>query len=293
MKKYYLFILGITLSLVSLTGCSEDELDPKSIFENQPETELNDFDRWILANYTVPYNIALKYHLEDIEAYHDYTLAPADYDKAVALSHIVKYAWLEAYDEVAGIDFTRQYVPKVLHLVGSAAYEDNGTMVLGTAEGGLKVTLYLVNHLQIDEAFLNEYYFKTMHHEFAHILHQTKNYDPDYDRISEGLYISGDWYTVSDAEALSKGFVSPYSMSEPREDIAEVTSVYVTNTPEYWDAMMEAAGTEGSSIISQKLSIVKSYMQTEWNIDLDELRDVVQRRMSDVVNGVLDLETLK
>ena len=41
------------------------------------------------------------------------------------------------------------------------------------------------------------------------------------------------------------------------------------------------------------MTIVKNYMQTAWNIDMDELRDVVQRRMSDVVTGEIDLETLK
>ena len=56
---------------------------------------------------------------------------------------------------------------------------------------------------------------------------------------------------------------------------------------------MEAAGTKGADIINQKLSIVKNYMQTAWNIDMDELRNVVQRRMGDVVSGELDLETLK
>ena len=291
MKKY-IFMLGLAASLLSLSSCGEDDLNPKSIFEDQPASEQNDFDRWILANYTMPYNISLKYHMEDIESDHDYTLAPADFDKSVSLAHIVKYAWLEAYDEVAGIDFTRQYVPKVLHLIGSAAYEDNGTMVLGTAEGGLKVTLYLVNSLQISKAFLNQYYFKTMHHEFAHILHQTKNYDTDYDRISEGLYVSGDWYQQRDADALKKGFISPYAMSEPREDIAEVTSIYITNTAEYWENQMKSAGTSGAAIITQKLNIVKAYMKTAWNIDMDELRDVVQRRMDDVVDGAIDLNSL-
>lgn len=290
MKKY-LYILGIAASLLNFTSCSEDDLDPKSIFEDQPASELNAFDKWIYSNYTVPYNMSLKYHMEDIESDHDYTLAPADFDKSVSLAHIVKYAWLEVYDEVAGIDFTRQYVPKVLHLIGSAAYEDNGTMVLGTAEGGLKVTLYLVNNLRIDKDFLNEYYFKTMHHEFAHILHQTKNYDTDYDRISEGLYVSGDWYQQREADALKKGFISPYAMSEPREDIAEVTSIYVTNTAEYWASKMKAAGTEGAAIINQKLNIVKNYMLTSWNIDMDELRDVVQRRMDDVVSGAIELDS--
>lgn len=50
-------------------------------------------------------------------------------------------------------------------------------MVLGTAEGGMKITLYNVNDInpdKIDINLLNEYYFQTMHHEFAHILHQTK-----------------------------------------------------------------------------------------------------------------------
>ena len=75
MKKY-LYILGIAASLLNFTSCSEDDLDPKSIFEDQPTSEQNDFDKWILANYTMPYNIALKYHMEDIESNHDYTLAP-------------------------------------------------------------------------------------------------------------------------------------------------------------------------------------------------------------------------
>lgn len=292
MKKY-IYILGIAFSLLNFTSCSEDDLNSKSIFEDQPTSEQNDFDKWILANYTMPYNIVLKYHMEDIETTHEHTLAPADYDKSVKLAHIVKYAWLEAYDEVAGIDFTRMYVPKVLHLIGSAAYEDNGTMILGTAEGGLKVSLFLVNSLKIDADFLNEYYFKTMHHEFSHILHQTKSYDPDFDRISEGSYVNGDWYTEYPTSALKKGFISPYAMSEPREDIAEITSIYVTNTAEFWDEQMKKAGTEGADIINQKLTIVKNYMQTAWNIDMDELRDVVQRRMKDIVTGEIDLETLK
>ncbi len=61
-----------------------------------------------------------------------------------------------------------------------------------------------------------------MHHEFAQSFTRQRD-DPDYDRISEGLYVSGDWYLESDE------IISPYAMSEPREDIAEVTSV-ISNT---------------------------------------------------------------
>ena len=45
---------------------------------------------------------------------------------------------------------------------------------------------------------LNEYYFQTMHHEFAHILHQTKNFDPSFERITENSYVGSDWYIKTD-----------------------------------------------------------------------------------------------
>lgn len=289
-----LSLWSVAIVLCTLASCgNDDEVDlENSIFNQEGAVHQNYFDLWLYKNYTASYNIQVKYHLEDIESDHTYNLAPADFGMSVKLAHIVKYAWLEAYDEVAGMAFTRTYVPKILHLVGSAAYNDNGTMVLGTAEGGLKVTLYMVNNLRITEAYLNQYYFKTMHHEFAHILHQTKNYDTEYDRISEADYISGDWYRVSDTEAYQLGFITPYSMSEPREDIAEVTCMYITQNQAYWDNVYELAGEEGAAKLQQKVSIVKKYMQNSWGIDIDELRNVVQRRMQDVVNGVIDIESL-
>lgn len=204
MKKY-IFALGFATMLFTLSSCSEDKLSDESIFDvSDVEARQNEFDKWIKTNLTDPYNIRLMYRLEDMETDLEHTAAPADFVNSQKLAMIVKYAWLEAYDEVAGIEFTRTYVPKILHFIGSALYEDNGTMILGTAEGGLKVTLNLVNSLQINRDFLNTYYFRTMHHEFTHILNQTKNYDTDYERISQGQYVAGDWYLYSDTEGSSE-----------------------------------------------------------------------------------------
>lgn len=292
MKKY-IYILCMTAGLMTLSSCGEDNPTGESIFVDQQAENQNDFDKWIYKNYTLPYNIKLIYKMQDIEADYDYTLAPADFEKSIKLAHIVKYAWMEAYDEVAGINFTRVYVPKILHFIGSPAYEqDTGTMVLGTAEGGLKVTLFMINSLTISRAYLNTYYFKTMHHEFAHILHQTKSYDPDFDLISEGLYVNGDWYYYSDSEAHQLGFVTPYASSEATEDIAEMTAMYITKTATEWDAIITDAGEDGGAIINKKLEMVKKYMQESWGIDLDELRKVVQRRIDDVASGKVDLENL-
>lgn len=292
MRKY-IYMACLMAAALGLSSCGNDDPEGESIFVNQEAANQNDFDKWIYRNYTLPYNMKVIYKMQDIESDYNYTLAPADYVKSIELAHIVKYAWLDAYDEVAGTAFTRAYVPKILHLIGSAAYQDNGTMVLGTAEGGLKVTLFLVNSLVIDRDLLNEYYFKTMHHEFSHILHQTKSYDPSYDLISEGHYVNGDWYLTSDEDARKQGFVSAYASSEAREDIAEVTSIYITYTPQEWAAVLTDAGETGAPIIEQKLDIVKKYMQDSWGIDLDKLRSVVQRRMNDIMKGSVDLYNLK
>lgn len=268
----------------ALTACQGDELSSQSVMTDDGLQYHDPFDDWLYMNYTVPYNIRLKYHMEDIESEYEYTLAPADYDKAVKVAHIFKYTWLEAYDEICGVDFTRRYVPKVMHLVGSAAYARNGTIMMGQAEGGMKITLYAVNQLQLNHTFL-DLYFHTIHHEFAHILHQTKDYPPDFEKISEGRYVSGDWYLETDQHALQTGFVSAYAMSEPREDIAELTAEYITHDADYWQKLMSNAGQQGAAIIGMKLDILRAYMLSAWNIDIDELRDIIQRRVDDVIEG--------
>lgn len=268
----------------ALTACQDDDLSSQSVMTDDGLQYHDPFDDWLYMNYTVPYNIRLKYHMEDIESEYEYTLAPADYDKAVKVAHIFKYTWLEAYDEICGVDFTRRYVPKVMHLVGSAAYARNGTIMMGQAEGGMKITLYAVNQLQLNHTFL-DLYFHTIHHEFAHILHQTKDYPPDFEKISEGRYVSGDWYLETDQHALQTGFVSAYAMSEPREDIAELTAEYITHDADYWQKLMSNAGQQGAAIIGMKLDILRAYMLSAWNIDIDELRDIIQRRVDDVIEG--------
>ena len=168
MKKYYIYILTAVLPILWGACNNGDDIDTKhSIFSTEP-MEHNGFDEWLLANYTYPYNVDFKYRMQDIESDHKYNLVPADYDKSVALAKIIKHVWMEAYTELAGPAFLRSYVPKTFHLIGSPAYDSSGTKVLGTAEGGKKITLYEVNSLDfenVDIEVLNEYYFKTMHHE--------------------------------------------------------------------------------------------------------------------------------
>lgn len=111
----------VFLCLLLFTSCSKEELDSQSVFVDRTTTE-QPFDKWIYENYVMPYNIELKYHLEDRETDFQYTLVPALTENSIKVAHVVLYCWLEAYDEVAGVDFTRQYVPKIIQLVGSNAH---------------------------------------------------------------------------------------------------------------------------------------------------------------------------
>lgn len=213
----------------------------------------------------------------------------------------MKYLWFDAYSEVAGPEFVKYNVPRVLQFIGSLAMNSNNTVVMGTAEGGYKITLYNVNNLDSDEGdyavpmddydALNKWFFTTLHHEFQHILNQKKPYDTSFDLISEGEYVSGDWYQYStETYALPHGFIRNYAMVEPREDYAELYSQYLTNSDEMWASKMAYAGAKGQAIIEEKLEHIRNYMRDNWNIDLEEMRDAVQHRAREYMT--LDYEHL-
>lgn len=297
MKLKYIFIAAMAMLMVA---CSEDELDSQSIFVDDDEAVENDFDKWLKVNYVDNYNIQFKYRFEFKESDDDYNLSPADYEKGVALAKLTKYMWLETYDKVKGKDFIRSYCPKIMHLVGSPAYNEDGSIVLGTAEGGMKITLYNVNSLDLDDLrleFLNQWYFHTMHHEFAHILHQTKNYPTEFNTITNESYQSTSWVNLKDSiTAWKMGYITPYASMETQEDFVEILSTYITNPQSYWDYVLERADpkwehslqegyesyvksdTNGRELITKKLEIVREWLKDAWDIDIDELRKEVLYR---------------
>lgn len=281
------------VTALGLVSCSDDDPSSNTIYPTDSPARDN-FDNWLLKNYTYPYNVDVKYKMEDIESDHKYTLVPADSAKSAKLSIIMKFLWFDAYNEVIGPDFIKENMPRMIHFIGSPAYNSEGTMVLGTAEGGLKVTLYMVNELTdkmlTDYTTMNEYYFHTLHHEFTHILNQKVPYDRSYDLITESSYVSGNWYNIPDHTAHQLGFVTPYAMVEPVEDFAEMLSMYVTISEAEWNAIIADATNakkadgeqDGADYINAKLDIVRSYMRDSWNIDIDVLRDAVLRRAAEL-----------
>lgn len=308
MKTIKIFLFAAVAALT--IACSNDDVDANnSIFPTREEnTDSTAFDKWLNKNYTEPYNIRFNYLYIDQNSDMGYNVSPADIKKSIALAKIIKHVWLDAYTELMGPDFLKQHCFREFQLIGSAQHKNDGSIVLGFAEGGIRVNLFQVNyldpaHLYIEQTNpfasgsnfdLNRAYFHTMHHEFAHILTQLKDYSTDFRTITKE-YHSADWVNVKDEDAGKEGYVTGYASSEYNEDFAEVFSCYVTDTDVMWQKRLAQAvaanGDEtGKKAILAKLSIIRSYLKDSWGVDIDKLRTIVLRRASEVNN--LDLETL-
>ena len=293
---------------IILSACNE-KLDPESIFPNTQE-ELDptsysfQLDSFCKKNFLEEYNVEFRYRMQDISSDMDFNLVPCTYDNAITMAVLAKYLWWDVYKEVTGsYEFLRQYGPRIICLIGSAGHNSTGSVTLGVAQGGLKVTLHAINYIDPSNvSTLNEYYFKTMHHEFSHILHQTKTYPAEFRTISAGFYKPNGCEERSEQEARSLGFTGNYGSSQEREDFVEIIANYIVKTDDEWASMMSDAakgwkqdddgtlhqlekdedGIDGPAVIEQKLAICRNWLRDDWNIDLDSLRNEVQRRQANM-----------
>ena len=281
---------------LSFTACETDEPDESVSVITIDKYEPNPFDLWLEENFVAPYNIAFKYRYEQIESDLNYYTVPANLEESIILAHLVKYTCCDLYDEVAGVEFTRSYFPKMFFLIGEWEYKNNGTIILGTAEGGKKILLSGVNYLKTYMSrgadAVNYYYLKTIHHEFTHILNQTVTIPNEYKFITGEDYVEDLWSESPYNEGyLTRGFISAYSQNSYTEDFAEMLSMYITNSPEQWEAWMTEAG-DAASLIEAKLGIVRSYMQSGFGLNIDDLRSALMRRQNEIFTGKVDLEDI-
>lgn len=249
MKKiqYYISaLLLVAVAAMSLTSCGEDKLGP-TIFPDVDETlDPNSYsyklDKFLKENYLDKYNLTFLYKMPDISTNMNYNLVPADYNNSIDLAVLCKHLWFDVYDKVAGEQFLKTYGPRIILLIGSPAINPtSGSETVGLAEGGIKISLFKVNSMNINNfQQMNDLYFHTMHHEFAHILHQTKTYPNEFNTISVGHYDPNNWQYRGD-EVNSLGFVTGYASSEYREDYAETIACFIVYTQAQWDRMMELA----------------------------------------------------
>lgn len=312
MKLPYIQLILISFIALTITSCSHEEELGSSIFDTSDNVDEHsasyELDAWLKEAYLTPYNLDFRYRLQDVGSDLDYNLVPVSLKKAEQMAKLVKYLWFDVYGAIVSPEFLKENGPRIIHLIGSPAYNPvSGTILLGTAEGGLKVTLYRCNELDpnnVDQ--LNDYYFKTMHHEFAHILHQKRNYPVEFGLISKGKYNPLGWQDKNDTEAATLGFVSPYASSQNREDFVEIIANYLVKSDAQWNEILEMAakpgfiinendsivalpddGIDGKALILQKLEIAKKWLKDSWNIDIFALRTEIIKReehINEIIN---------
>lgn len=313
--KNYIFRTAVACCMgLAFAACGDDDLDPNSIFptdvvEIDPKSSTYQLDVYLDEAFRQTYNIQFRYKLQDVGTDMNYNLVPATYENSVDLAVLTKYLWFDVYDKVVpDKNFMKTNSPRIIHLIGSPAVNPaNHTIVLGLAEGGLKVSLFYVNEMDVSSIDnLNEYYFITMHHEFAHILHQTKTYPKNFDSLSVGHYDALGWQDRDERVTASLGFVSNYASSQPREDFAETIARYITMRDAEWNALLENAakgwelvgesyvetedadGVDGVALINQKVEIARNWFRDAWGADLDALREEVQHVQNTYSLSVLE-----
>lgn len=319
--KLSVLILGVA---IAFTSCKKEEaLVVDDISGLGGDTWVKGpIDNWIATNYTTPYNIAVKYKWDRYELALNRVIVPCKEEKVIPVLDAIKSAWVDPYIAEAGLTFFNKYSPKFIVLSGSASYDpDNRSKELGTAEGGRKIVLLDINNFRnknmagydpaVDTPNVKEL-FKTIYHEFGHILHQNILYPPDFKTITPADYTS-DWNNKYDPEnygnylAMDKGFISYYAPNNTDDDFVEMITfmlaegkdgfddiinniykIYYDEVDEAWYYEEDANGdlilnVDAQTKLRKKEAIVVNYFKQAWGIDFYSL----QQRTRGAINNLL------
>ncbi|HEY0608649.1 MAG TPA: putative zinc-binding metallopeptidase [Chitinophaga sp.] len=291
------------LSLALLASCSkEDDLgEVEDIPGLGGDTWVpGPLDHWLYDTLTVPFNIAVKYKWDQFEFELNKVLVPPKEEKVIPVMSAIKKVWINNYIEEAGLTFFKKYSPKFFILSGSASWNENGTITLGTAEGGRKVVLYLLNdfrtkgmpgYVPSDSSNVKQM-FHVIEHEFGHILHQTIMYPQEFKQISTGYY-TGNWNNISDAAARQDGFVTAYAMSAYDEDFVEMISMMLVEGRAGFEKIVNSIP-PGTSIngmsqadakarLRRKETMVVDYFKTVWKIDFYSLQTKTRKTIDQLL----------
>ena len=257
-------------------------------------------DNWIYSNLTKPFNISVKYKWDQFELELNKNLVPPREEKIVPVMEAVKKVWIDTYIAEAGDVFMKTYCPKFFVLCGSASWNTDGTITLGTAEGGRKIVLYVLNDFRTkampdyraSDSMGIKQMFHTIEHEFGHILHQNVLYPDDYKRITPGFY-TANWNNVSDNAARRDGFVTAYAMSAPDEDFVEMISMMLTEGRAGFDKIVNSipAGSSQNGItqadakakLRKKEAMVVAYYKDVWGMDFYRLQSRVRAAVDSLI----------
>ncbi len=282
--------IWVSCLLILIGSCKKDEdlnLTPPVGLGGETYAK-GPVDQWLLDSLTKPYNIAVKYRWDPFEYQLDKTLTPPDESKVVPAMSAVKRVWIDPYNAETGSElFIKKYSPKQFVLVGSVQYNVNGTVLLGQAEGGNNIVFLDINQNfdQNDISSLRRM-IETSHHEFAHILHQNVMYPQDYKFINSNLGLPGytaTWFNVSDAEALTRGYVTSYAMASSDEDFVEMVANMLMEGRARFNEIVASTNPTAQQSLRAKEQIVVTYFREVYDIDFYSLQARVQAALYSLI----------
>jgi len=286
----YLLILSVAVPLL-LESCSKKEkLDPGDpLGLGGDKVTATAIDKWIMDTLTTPYNMEVKYRFDEFEVQLDRTLVPPKEEQVIPVLRTIKNVFMNPFEKEAGITFLKTEIPKQIVLVGSPAYNSNGTILLGEAEGGKKILLYTINSINTKNRADVKMMIRTIEHEFGHILNQKVKWPPAFNQITVTDY-TADWTNQTVNDSYAKGFVTPYSRSAYGEDWVEMVATMLTegragfeNLVAFADALSVAQGLPSAAAkLHQKEAFVVQYYKDVWNIDFYSL----QQRVQDALDAI-------
>jgi substrate import-associated zinc metallohydrolase lipoprotein len=275
--------------LILVPGCYEKE-ELNVPVKQPPDVIQNEIDEYIEDNFTKEFGMAIRYRFVDRYVSPTQRVTPPKFEIVQPMLNFIEDFWIDPFLAVEnGEDFFRNHVPAEIVLLGGVIYNEDGTIILGTADAGAQITFTDVNSLDLSDSEWVLQQLHTVYHEFAHIVHQRYKLPAAFETISpQGYTSAGSWFILSDEEALIRGFVSPYATSSPNEDFAETAAFYLFDEffTEYFIIQEENCQSpeceqrnEGRRLIQQKLNSVLAHYKKVTGVDLDEVRTVIQAKL--------------
>ena len=282
MNKIYKNSCIALFAIAMLASCKkEGTLNANLDIIDKNITAKTSLDNWLDDNYLNPYNIEVKYKFDRFELPLGKNITPPEEGMVIPAMETVRDVWIKPFEEIGGATFIKRISPKQFVLAGSAEYNDNGTITLGTAEGGRKIVLYVINTFDPENLASVKQMIQVIQHEYTHILNQTVDFQIDYQTISRGGYVAN-WQLESLADARAAGFITQYSRLNPGEDFAEMSSNMLMMGRVVFDAAVNSSPADGAAKMRKKEQYVVDYFKSAFNIDFYALQTSVQNALNKI-----------
>ncbi len=317
------FVLVFLLTSSLLMSCaSEDSLGASELELATPE--LTELDKWIRNSYGAPYNIEVIYKWNENAVDLNRYLHPPIIGGVQPALAAVKKIWIDSYTEVAGADFVKKIAPRQIQLIGGINLNPSGTITLGLAEGGKRITFFNTDFVDLKNKASLVRFVSTMQHEYCHILNQTIPFDEEAYQLITPTGYTAQWFNNSIQEANELGFITDYARASVVEDFAEIVNTMLSNSAADYKTLLDniektivdravatalgsldAAATdetkaaveaatritatpkaeEATGFIRKKEAIVVEYFKSKFGIDFYQLQEVAARNIEEVLNN--------